>query len=71
MVLSRQSDALDIDGLVNLRDLGGLHTASGVTTLPGRLLRSESPHTLSEPGLRALLNAGVGAVVDLRTVAER
>jgi protein tyrosine/serine phosphatase len=34
-------------------------------------LRSESPHTLSEPGLRALLDAGVGAVVDLRTVSER
>ncbi len=71
MVPSRQSDALAIDGLVNLRDLGGLHTASGATTLPGRLLRSESPHSLSESGLRALLDAGVGAVVDLRTTEER
>jgi hypothetical protein len=70
-VPSRQSDALAIDGLINLRDLGGLPTASGATTLPGRLLRSESPHTLSEPGLRALLDAGIGTVVDLRTVSER
>lgn len=68
---SHQSAALAIDGLINLRDLGGLRTASGATTLPGRLLRSESPHTLSEHGLRAMLDAGVGAVVDLRTVAER
>jgi protein-tyrosine phosphatase len=70
-VLSRQSDALAIDGLVNLRDLGGLRTASGATTRSGRLLRSESPHTLSESGLRELLDLGVGAVVDLRTTSER
>jgi protein-tyrosine phosphatase len=70
-VPSRQSDALAIDGLINLRDLGGLPTISGASTLPGRLLRSESPHTLSEPGLQALLDTGIGAVVDLRTVSER
>jgi protein tyrosine/serine phosphatase len=70
-VPSRQSAALAVDGLVNLRDLGGLHTASGATTLPSRLLRSESPHTLSESGLQALLDSGVGAVVDLRTTEER
>jgi len=70
-VVSRQSGALTIDGLINLRDLGGLPTASGETTLPGRLLRSESPHTLSESGLRSLLDLGIRAVVDLRTTSER
>jgi protein-tyrosine phosphatase len=70
-VISQQSDALPIEGLVNLRDLGGLPTESGSTTRPGRLLRSESPHTLSEAGLRALLDLRIGAVVDLRTVSER
>jgi protein-tyrosine phosphatase len=70
-VISQQSSALPIEGLVNLRDLGGLPTESGATTRPGRLLRSESPHTLSEAGLRALLDLGIGAVVDLRTVSER
>ena len=70
-MVSQQSDALTVDGLVNLRDLGGLPTASGETTLPGRLLRSESPHTLSETGLRSLLDLGIGAVVDLRTTSER
>jgi protein-tyrosine phosphatase len=70
-VLSERSDALVIDGLVNLRDLGGLPTESGLTTQPGRLLRSESPHTLSESGVRALLDIGLGAVVDLRTASER
>jgi protein-tyrosine phosphatase len=70
-VLSQQSGALAIDGLINLRDLGGLLTASGAPTLPGRLLRSESPHTLSESGLRELLELGIGTVVDLRTASER
>jgi protein-tyrosine phosphatase len=70
-VLSQQSGALAIDGLINLRDLGGLPTASGAPTLPGRLLRSESPHTLSESGLRELLDHGIGTVVDLRTASER
>lgn len=70
-MLSQQSGALAIDGLINLRDLGGLLTASGAPTLPGRLLRSESPHTLSESGLRELLELGIGTVVDLRTASER
>jgi protein-tyrosine phosphatase len=70
-VLSERSDALVIDGLVNLRDLGGLPTESGLVTQPGRVLRSESPHTLSESGVRALLDIGLGAVVDLRTASER
>jgi protein-tyrosine phosphatase len=70
-VVTGESAALVIDGLVNLRDLGGLPTASGSSTLAGRLLRSESPYTLSETGLAALLEVGVGTVVDLRTVSER
>ena len=70
-MLSERSPAPVIEGLVNLRDLGGLPTESGATTQPGRLLRSESPHTLSDLGLRALLDLGIGAVVDLRTTSER
>lgn len=70
-MISRRFDPLVIDGLVNLRDLGGLPTQSGLTTQAGRLLRSEFPHTLSEAGLRALLDLGIGAVVDLRTESER
>jgi protein-tyrosine phosphatase len=70
-VVLQHSSTLTVDGLVNLRDLGGLPTESGATTLPGRLLRSESPHTLSDSGLRALLDLGIGAVVDLRTASER
>jgi protein-tyrosine phosphatase len=71
VVVTRESDALAVEGLVNLRDLGGLPTQAGRLTRPGRLLRSESPHDLSESGLAALLDLGVSTVVDLRTVSER
>jgi protein-tyrosine phosphatase len=70
-MLTERSDALVAEGLVNLRDLGGLPTDSGALTQPGRLLRSESPHTLTEDGMRALLQLGLGAVVDLRMTSER
>lgn len=67
----QQSGEVVAEGLVNLRDLGGLATESGATTVRGRLLRSESPHSLTEAGLRALLEHGVATVIDLRTVSER
>jgi protein-tyrosine phosphatase len=70
-MVSQQSDALLVDGLVNLRDLGGLPTESGATTISHRLMRSESPHTLTDDGMRAMLDLGIGTVVDLRTVSER
>jgi protein-tyrosine phosphatase len=70
-VVTEQSDALHIEGLVNLRDLGGLPIESGGLTQYGRLLRSDSPHRLSQAGRLALLDLGVSTVVDLRTVSER
>ncbi|HEY6469729.1 MAG TPA: tyrosine-protein phosphatase [Candidatus Dormibacteraeota bacterium] len=70
-MVSQQADALLVDGLINLRDLGGMPTKSGATTVPRRLIRSESPHTLTDAGLRAIVDLGMGTVVDLRTTSER
>src|SRR5580704_11309299 len=70
-MVSQQADALLVDGLINLRDLGGMPTESGATTVPRRLVRSESPHTLTDAGLRAIVDLGIGTVVDLRTTSER
>jgi protein-tyrosine phosphatase len=70
-VVSEQAGGLEVDGLVNLRDLGGLPIETGGLTLSGRLLRSDSPHALSEAGRDALLALGVRTVVDLRTASER
>ena len=66
-----EQELLRVEGLQNLRDVGGLPTAEGGRTRHGRLLRSDSPHRLTEEGWRRLLGAGVRTVVDLRTTNER
>ena len=69
-MVTRSSDAARVEGLLNLRDLGGLPLEGGGVTLAGRLLRSDSPHNLDESGGAALWSLGVRTVVDLRTAAE-
>ena len=62
---------LRLDGTTNTRDLGGLPTTDGGTTVPGRILRSDNLQTLSEADVRRLVDeVGLRQVVDLRTTAE-
>lgn len=70
-MVTEQSGALAIDGLLNLRDLGGLPLEGGGSSRHGRLLRSDSPHNLDDVGAEALRGAGLRTVVDLRTTSER
>ncbi len=61
----------ELRGLVNLRDVGGLPTADGSVTRPGRLFRSEALVELEQDDARWLIReAGLGAVVDLRSASE-
>jgi protein tyrosine/serine phosphatase len=63
---------IDLDGAVNVRDLGGLPTADGGSTVPNRLLRSENLQELSPADIAKLVeDIGVTTVVDLRTTGER
>ena len=60
-----------LDGTTNTRDLGGLPTSDGGTTVPGRVLRSDNLQTLSAPDVQRLVGEiGVREVIDLRTTAE-
>src|SRR3712207_316252 len=60
-----------LDGTTNTRDLGGLPTADGGTTLRGRVLRSDNLQTLSEADVRRLVDeVGLRELIDLRTTAE-
>jgi len=62
---------LRLDGTTNTRDLGGLPTADGGSTLPGRILRSDNLQTLSPDDVRRLVeDVGLRQVIDLRTTAE-
>lgn len=63
---------IDLDGLVNLRDVGGLPTCDGHWIASRRLLRSDNLQDLTPESVRWLVEeAGVTDVVDLRTDRER
>lgn len=55
----------------NARSLDGLATSDDHVIAHGVLFRSDSLSALSEAGVAALAELGIGTVVDLRTDAER
>jgi len=59
------------DGCHNARDLGGLPTADGRTTLRGRIVRADALDRLTAAGWQTLLDHGVRTVIDLREPSER
>lgn len=62
---------IELDGVVNMRDLGGLPTRDGRGTREGRLIRSDNLQDLSEGDVRHLVEVlGVTDVVDLRSNVE-
>ncbi|WP_409328435.1 tyrosine-protein phosphatase [Trujillonella humicola] len=62
---------LTLDGTTNTRDLGGLPTVDGGTTLPGRVLRSDNLQTLTDADVHRLVSGlGLREVIDLRSTAE-
>ena len=54
------------DGCFNVRDLGGLETASGGRTRRGVVVRADNVRRLTAAGWQAALDHGVRRVVDLR-----
>jgi len=61
---------IDLDGLANLRDVGGIPTADGGAIAAGRLLRSDNLQSLSDASIEELLRRGLTDVVDLRSDFE-
>ena len=62
---------IELDGVVNMRDLGGMVTVDGDTVRPHRLLRSDNLQDLTPDAVEALVHLyGVSDVVDLRTDVE-
>lgn len=62
---------VSVEGLFNVRDLGGLPLVRGGTTPEGVLVRSESPDLVPASGWSALRDHGIRTVVDLRQGVER
>lgn len=62
---------IELDGAVNVRDVGGLPTEDGRQVLARRLLRSDNLQDLSAADVRRLVtDFGVSTVVDLRSPHE-
>jgi protein-tyrosine phosphatase len=61
---------LELEGVANARDLGGLPTVDGRTTRHGVLLRSDNLQDLTPEDIDLLREHGLGTVLDLRTGAE-
>lgn len=54
------------DGCFNVRDLGGLETASGGRTRPGVVVRADNVRRLTAAGWQAAYDHGIRRIVDLR-----
>ncbi len=62
---------IDLDGVVNMRDVGGMPTLDGGFIADGRLIRSDNLQELSDAAIKRLVDElGVTDVVDLRTHVE-
>ncbi|WP_028707438.1 tyrosine-protein phosphatase [Propionicicella superfundia] len=61
---------IELDGLDNLRDLGGLRTSGGAEIVPGRLWRSDNLQSLTAADVSRLHDLGLSDVVDLRSGFE-
>src|SRR5260370_22101771 len=62
---------IELEGAVNVRDLGGLPTEDGRQTASARLLRADNLQELSPSDIAKLVrDIGVTTVVDLRSPKE-
>ncbi len=62
---------IDLEGVANMRDVGGLPTRDGARVRRGRLIRSDNLQDLSDADVRHVVEVlGVTDVVDLRSSLE-
>lgn len=62
---------IELEGVVNMRDSGGLPTRDGGVIQPHRLLRSDNLQDLSDADIRQVVDVlGVSDIVDLRSDTE-
>ena len=70
MTAGRPGALIELDGTMNLRDLGGWNTASGQRVTHGHFYRCDRLSALSDDDLTRLDERGIGTVIDLRYEAE-
>ena len=70
LALASEPRAIELEGVKNTRDLGGLRTEDGRTVRSGQLIRSGEIDHMQPEGMSYLEDMGVSAIVDLRTTNE-
>lgn len=65
------NELIQLDGVLNFRDLGGLPLLGGGTTNPGILYRSAAPSSVTKEGLEQISTSPLAFRVDFRMPAER
>lgn len=61
---------IKLQGAFNVRDLGGYKTATGEETPWRRLLRADALHELTPSDIDTLVEMGLVAIIDLRSLEE-
>jgi protein-tyrosine phosphatase len=61
---------VQLDGAVNVRDIGGYRTSDGTAVVRGRLFRGDALNTLTEQDLAALSWLHLRTIIDFRTPGE-
>lgn len=61
---------IELEGLVNLRDVGGIPTTDGDQIKAGQLLRSDNLQSLTDSDMAWLFDFGLTDVIDLRSNFE-
>lgn len=68
--MGRMPNWIELDGVVNMRDVGGIPTTDGGAIRPGRLLRSDNLQSLSPADIAELRGRGLSDVIDMRSGVE-
>ena len=61
---------VELEGMLNVRDLGGLPTADGRVVKRGLLLRMDSPQFMTQSAAQRIFDQGFRTVLDLRYEIE-
>lgn len=59
-----------LEGMVNVRDLGGFRTRTGQTTRFNVFLRGDAPYRITDDARQRIVNAGLRTVIDMRYAHE-
>ena len=68
--MTHEDRFIELDGVFNFRDLGGLPTRDGGITRSGLMFRSDALHHLEAPAVEWLVDHGMQTIIDLRSSVE-